>query len=107
MRATPFGKGPNSPFQHLTFDGRAREQATSVYFCQMSDRALITELQEESKMLRLEVSRLTKVKQDTKVEVRELAARLEHATQKCSTPHSPAVADQRPAEGDCYPEGKE
>jgi uncharacterized protein YnzC (UPF0291/DUF896 family) len=50
-----------------------------------SDRAaLITELQEESKMLHLEVSRLTKVKQDTEVEVRELAARLEHVTQKCS-----------------------
>jgi small-conductance mechanosensitive channel len=49
-----------------------------------SDRAaVITELQEESKMLHLEVSRLTKLKQDTEVELRELSARLDEATQRC------------------------
>jgi chromosome segregation ATPase len=87
----PKSPGRNQLIAHsLSTEVQTLEQLTAMKREEIarliySDRAaLITELQEESKMLHLEVSRLTKVKQDTEVEVRELAARLQHTTQKCS-----------------------
>jgi DNA repair exonuclease SbcCD ATPase subunit len=64
--------------------GKRAEIAQLIY----SDRAaLITELQEESKMLHLELMRLQKTKQETENELRVVSAQLEEASQR----YSPAV----------------
>ncbi|OHT09947.1 hypothetical protein TRFO_21040 [Tritrichomonas foetus] len=69
--------------EQLTASKRA-EIAQLIY----SDRAaVITELQEESKMLHLELMRLKKTKQETEAELRKVSAELEEACQK----YSPAV----------------
>ncbi|OHT07507.1 hypothetical protein TRFO_24253 [Tritrichomonas foetus] len=69
--------------EQLTASKRA-EIAQLIY----SDRAaVITELQEESKMLHLELMRLKQTKQETEAELRRVSAELEEACQK----YSPAV----------------
>lgn len=66
--------------EQLTASKRA-EIAQLIY----SDRAaVITELQEESKMLHLELMRLKKTKQETEAELRRVSAELEEACQKYS-----------------------
>jgi uncharacterized sporulation protein YeaH/YhbH (DUF444 family) len=64
--------------------GRRAEIAELIY----SDRAaVVTELQEESKMLHLEALRLQTTKQDTENELRRLSAELQEVAQR----YSPAV----------------
>lgn len=73
--------------EQLTAAKRA-EIAQLIY----SDRAaVITELQEESKMLHLELMRLRKAKQDTEYDLNEISAQLEEACQK----YSPAVLNKQ------------
>jgi chromosome segregation ATPase len=76
--------------EQLTAAKRA-EIAQLIY----SDRAaLITELQEESKMLHLELMRLQKTKQETENELRVLSAQLDEDSQK----YSPAVLARQDAQ---------
>jgi chromosome segregation ATPase len=66
--------------EQLTAAKRA-EIAQLIY----SDRAaVVTELQEESKMLHLELIRLKKAKHDTEMQLRDVAAQLEDVSQKYS-----------------------
>lgn len=73
--------------EQLTASKRA-EIAQLIY----SDRAaVITELQEESKMLHLELMRLKKTKQETEAELRRVTAELDEACQK----YSPEVLNKQ------------
>ena len=73
--------------EQLTASKRA-EIAQLIY----SDRAaVITELQEESKMLHLELMRLKKTKQETEQELREVSSELEEACKK----YSPSVLSRQ------------
>jgi chromosome segregation ATPase len=74
--------------EQLTAAKRA-EIAQLIY----SDRAaIVTELQEESKMLHLELLRLKRVKQETETELKNAAVQLEEASHKYS---SAALAAQQ------------
>jgi chromosome segregation ATPase len=76
--------------EQLTAAKRA-EIAQLIY----SDRAaVITELQEESKMLHLELMRLKKSKQESETDLRGLAAEYDEACQK----YSPAVLSRQHAQ---------
>jgi predicted RNase H-like nuclease (RuvC/YqgF family) len=76
--------------EQLTAAKRA-EIAQLIY----SDRAaVITELQEESKMLHLELMRLKKAKQESELDLREIASQYEQACQK----YSPAVLTRQHAQ---------
>ncbi|OHT13961.1 hypothetical protein TRFO_15728 [Tritrichomonas foetus] len=67
---------------------KKQEIADLIY----SDRAaLVTELQEESKMLHLESNRLKKLKQDTEAELKKLSLELEEACEK----YSPQVLNRQ------------
>jgi predicted RNase H-like nuclease (RuvC/YqgF family) len=73
--------------EQLTAARRA-EIAELIY----SDRAaVVAELQEESKMLHLELIRLQKTKQDTENQLRKVAAELQDFAQK----YSPAVLERQ------------
>jgi uncharacterized sporulation protein YeaH/YhbH (DUF444 family) len=73
--------------EQLTAAKRA-EIAKLIY----SDRAaVVTELQEESKMLHLELMRLKKTKQDTENDLREISLQLQEAQKK----YSPSVLNKQ------------